>query len=412
MFILLFLILASCFFSASETSMMSLNRYRLRHLVKKNYPVAKRVSRLIERPDRLLGVILIGNTFANILASSVTTILILDWYGEVAVVPATFLLAIIILIFSEIMPKTLAALYPERLAFQASGILSVLLKIFYPIVWCVNAISNGFLSLFNIHVGEKHLDALTSEEVKTLVHETTGHLSVGYKHMMLGVLDLGGMTVSDVKIPRNDIVGIDLQEKISTILEQLSTSAHTRMPVYKENIDKVQGMLHVRKALNLAAAGKLDKENLATCLEEVYFIPEGTPLNIQLLNFRENKQRIGLIVDEYGDIQGLLTLEDILEEIVGEFTTNLVPSYKYIQRQVDGSYLINGSIGIRELNRRLNWNLPTHGPKTLSGLVIEYLETIPEANVGLRLDGYVIEIVEIEENTLKKLKVCQVTAVS
>lgn len=403
--ILLFLILASGFFSASETSMLSLNRYRLRHLARKKHRAAKRVTQLLKRPDRLLGVILLGNTFANILASSVATVLAIRWYGDIAVVPATFLLALVVLIFSEIVPKTLAVIYPERLAFSASSILVLLLKLFYPLVFCVNILSNGFLSLFNVNLGKKHNDELTNEEVRTLVHETTGQLSLGYKHMMLGVLDLGGMTVTDIKVPRNDIVGIDLTEDWSDILQQLAVGQHTRMPVYKENIDQVMGILHLRKALNLASQQKLDKKNLMNCMEEVYFIPEGTPLNVQLLNFREEKKRIGLIVDEYGDIQGLVTLEDILEEIVGEFTTNLTPSYKNIQRQKDGSYLINGGVSVRELNRKLHWELPVGGPKTLSGLIVEYLETIPESNVCLRLGGYPMEVVEIEENMLKTVRV-------
>jgi Mg2+/Co2+ transporter CorB len=399
------LILASCFFSASETSMMSINRYRLRHLAQKKHAAATRVSQLLARPDRLLGVILIGNTLANMLASSIGALLAIHWLGDAAVVPASLLLSILILIIAEIMPKTLAVLYPEKIAFSVSRILSVLLKIFYPLVWSVNVISNGLLALFNVRVDKKNRDELSNEEVRTFVHETTGHLAVGYKHMMLGVLDLGGMTVNDVQIAKNDIIGINLKEDLSTILAQLAACQHTRMPVYKENINQVLGMLHLRKALNLAAMGKLDKDNLLSCLEEVYFIPEGTPLNIQLFNFREQKKRIALIVDEYGDIQGLITLEDILEEIVGEFTTNLNASYHPIQKQKDASYIVDGSMSIRELNRCLNWELPTTGPKTLSGLIVEYLETIPETAVGLKIAGHPMEVLEIEENTLKTVKI-------
>jgi len=402
---LFLLMLISGFFSATETAMMAINRYRLRHMVRKNNRAAKRVSRLIERPDRLLGIILIGNTFANILASSVVTVLAIQLYGNTAIVPATILLALFILIFSEIMPKTVAALHPEHLAFPASGILSLLLTLFYPVIWCANIISNGVLRLFKVRGDKARSDELTKEEVRTLVHETTGQLSGAYKHMMLGVLDLGAMTVDDIKVPRNDIVGIDLEENWPTILQALSVSEHTRLPVYRENIDQVSGILHTRKALNLACQGNLDKEKLLSCMEEVYFIPEGTSLNIQLLNFREEKKRIGLIVDEYGDIQGLLTLEDILEEIVGEFTTNLIPSSKNIQRQKDGSYLLNGAISIRELNRRLHLELPLGGPKTLSGLIVEYLETIPESSICLKLAGCSMEVVEIEENMLKTVRI-------
>lgn len=403
--ILIFLILASGFFSASETAMMAINRYRLRHMAKKNHRSAIRVSRLLERPDRLLGVILIGNTFANILASSFATLLAIKLYGEVAVVPATLGLALLVLIFAEIVPKTVAAFYPERLAFPASGLLTLLLKYSYPLVWSVNGLSNSFLRLFNIHIATKGTDELTSEEVRTLVHETTGQLSLGYRHMMLGILDLGGMTVSDIKVPRNDIIGINSDDDWQSILKQLSVTEHTRLPVYQGSIDQLQGILHLRKILNLAAKHELTWEKLQSYIEEPYFIPEATPLNIQLMNFRKEKRRMGFIVDEYGDIQGLLTLEDILEEIVGEFTTNLTPSYKNIQRQKDGSYLINGSISVRELNRRLHWELPLGGPKTLSGLIVEYLETIPDSGVGLRLSGYPIEIVQVEENMVKIVRV-------
>ncbi len=403
--VLVFLMLASGFFSASETSMMAINRYRLRHLAKKNNRAALRTQRLLERPDRLLSVILIGNTFTNILASSVATLIALHLYGEVAVLPVTLLLALFILIFLEIVPKTFAVFHPERLALPASGILTVLLKLFYPLVWCANTISNGFLRLFNVRIEKKGTDQLTSEEVRTLVHETTGQLSIGYRHMMLGVLDLGGMTVSDIKVPRNDIVGIDLDEDWQSILNQLANAQHTRLPVYMDSIDQVQGILHLRKALNLAATGQLTRENLQNYIEEAYFIPEATPLNIQLLNFRKEKRRIGLIVDEYGDIQGLVTLEDILEEIVGEFTTNLTPSYKNIRRQKDGSYLINGGVSIRELNRHLHWELPTGGPNTLNGLIVEYLETIPNSSVCVRLAGHPMEIVEVEDNAIKTVRV-------
>jgi Mg2+/Co2+ transporter CorB len=402
---LISLLITSGFFSASETSMMAINRYRLRHLTKKNHRAALRTQHLLERPDRLLGVILIGNTFANIIASSVGTLLAINLYGEVAVLPATLLLALIILIFAEIVPKTVAAFYPERLALSTSGILSVLLKTLYPLVWCANGISNGFLRLFNIRIDKKGTDELTNEEVRTLVHETTGQLSLGYRHMMLGVLDLGGMTVSDIKVPRNDIVGIDLDEDWQSILDKLANAEHTRLPIYTDSIDQMQGILHLRKALNIAAKGQLTRENLQNYIEEAYFIPEATPLNIQLLNFRKEKRRIGLIVDEYGDIQGLVTLEDILEEIVGEFTTNLTPSYKNIRRQKDGSYLINGGVSIRELNRRLHWELPIGGPNTLNGLIVEYLEIIPDSSVCVRLAGHVMEIIEMEDNTIKTVRV-------
>lgn len=404
--ILIALILASAFFSASETGMMAINRYRLRHLARGHHKAAKLTQRLLERTDRLLSVILAGNTLANILASSVATVIAIELYGNVNVAPlAGVAIAIVILIFCEVIPKTLAALFPERAAFSVARILSILLKVFYPAVWCLNNISNAFLRIFNVRVDIQKMDELSSEEVRTLVHETTGQLSRGSKRMMLGVLDLGGMTVDDIKVPRGDILGIDLDDSWETNLEKLSKSEHTRLPVYRENIDQVIGILHLRKALNIAAKGQLNPRNILNYVTEAYFIPEGTPLNVQLLNFREKKQRIGLIVDEYGDIQGLLTLEDILEEIVGEFTTSLSPISKNIQRQRDGSYLVNGSISVRDLNRQLQWELPVGGPKTLSGLIIEQLEIIPDTAVSLRIKGYPMEVIGVEENTIKMVKI-------
>jgi Mg2+/Co2+ transporter CorB len=404
--ILFVLLLISSFFSGSETAMMAVNRYRLRHLKRQNHKAAQRVIKLLERPDRLLGIILIGNTFANMLISTVTTLVVITLFGNVAVVPATILMALIVLIFAEITPKTLAALHPERFAFPASGSLWLLLKLFYPLVFLANGISNTLLKLFKVNFSKKTSDDLSGEEMRTLVFESVGQLAISSRHMMLGVLDLSAITIDDIKVPRNEILGIDLDLPWPVILQQLSSSAHTRLPIFKENIDQVQGILHLRKALNLAAEGKLNKTTLMDIMEEVYFIPEGTLLNVQLVNFRKQKQRMGLIVDEYGDIQGLLTLDDILEEIVGEFTTNLAGAgKKNIQQLRDGSVQIDGNINIRELNRQLQWTLPTAGPKTLSGLIVENLETIPEGPVCLIIEDYRIEVIQIEENMLKRIKI-------
>lgn len=402
---LIALILISGFFSGSETSMMALNRYRLQHLVKKNNRPAQRVSKLLERPDRLLGVILIGNTFANILASAVTTLLAIQIFGEYAVLPASILVALLVLIFSEVMPKTIAALYPERLVFPASSILLVLLKIFYPLVWMTNTLSNGCLRLFGIKVNKRTVDLLTRDEIKTVLYEATGQLLVDDKTMMMGILDLGGKTVDDIKVPRQDIRAINLDNPWLQILEQLSTSHHTRLPVYRDNIDNVVGVLHLRKALHLAAIGKLSPNTLLTVMEDVYFIPETTPLNVQLVNFQQKRKRIGLVVDEYGDIKGLLTLDDILEEIVGEYTTSFAANYKSLELQKDGSYLVDGSVSILDVNRQLAINLPIDGPKTLSGLVIEYLEMIPPAAVSLRIADYPMDVIKVGENTIKLLKI-------
>lgn len=403
--VLVFLVLVSAFFSASETSMMALNRYRLRHLVREKNQRAMKASLLLERPDRLLSVILIGNNFANILASAIATLIAVRFYGDLGALITSVFLTLIILIFGEITPKTLAVIYPERIAFPASPILTALLKLLSPLVLLVNGISSSLLRIFNIKVDQRVMDHLTHEELRTVLHEGVSKISPGYKHMMLGVLELGAMTVDDIKVPRNDIVGIDLDQNWEIILKQLLETQHNRLPLYRENIDRVLGILHIRKILNLLTSGDLDKKKLIDSAEEAYFIPEGTPLNVQLINFKKEKRRMGLIVDEYGDIEGLATLEDILEEIVGEFTTTLAEPLEEIQAQKDGSYLVDGGISVRDLNRRMNWELPTEGPNTLSGLIIDYLETIPTSNVALRIAGYPLEVKEMEDTTIKWVQI-------
>lgn len=403
--LLIFLIFLSAFFSAAEIGMMSLNRYRLRNLVRKKNRTARRVSKLLERPDRLLGIVLIGNNFANIFASAIATVITIRIFGTAGVILATIVLTLIILIIAEITPKTLAALHPEKVAFASSIPLWWLLRILYPVVWCVNVISNGLLRLLGIKLKHGGLDTLSHEELRTIVREATGKTITMYQEMLLSILDLQKVTVEDIMIPRNDIIGIDINDDWDIILNQLTLSQHTRLPIYRETIEHVEGMLHLRRALNLLAQNRLNKKSLLAVADEVYFVPEGTPLNIQLLNFRQKKLRSGLVVDEYGEILGLITLEDILEEIVGEFTTNLSTASRAIERQRDGSYLVDGSVTARELNRIMKWELPTHGPKTLSGLIVEYLEALPTTAVALRLAGYPIEIIEVEENRVKVARI-------
>lgn len=386
--------------------MMSINRYRLRHLVRKNYLPAVRVSELLERPDRLLGIILIGNTFANIFAGAVATIMAVRFWQNFGVTATTLILTFVILIFAEITPKILAALYPERIAFLASLPLKLLLKILYPLVWIASGIANGLLRMFHVKKKVDHkLDLLSHEELRTVVYEAVGKSANRYQEMLLGILDLGKATVEDIMIPRSDIIGIDLDEEWSKILMQLQTCQHTRIPIYHGCIDYVEGILHVRNVLQLFAENKLNKEFLLKSADQVYFIPEGTPLNDQLLNFQQQKVRIGLVVDEYGDIQGLVTLEDILEEIVGQFTTDLATTSDEILPQKDGSYLIDGGINIRELNRTLGWQLPQDGPKTLNGLILEYLQTIPSSVVCLKIAGYRMEVLEMDGNFIKTVHI-------
>lgn len=404
--LLILLIILSAFFSGSETGLFSLNRYRLRHLAKKNKsPGAMRAQELLKRPDRLIGVILLGNNFVNILASSIATVLGLKLFGEAGIAIAAGLLTLIILIFSEVAPKTLAALHPERIAFPASLILKPLLKVFYPLVWVVNSIANGLLRLFGVATDAAPKLHLSSEELRTVVNEAGNMIPQRHQQMLLSILDLEKVTVEDIMIPRSEIVGLELEDEWNDIVKLITTSRHSRLPVYKGGIDNVVGIVHLRNMLGIQERGELTREELMKVVREPYFVPEGTPLNTQLLNFQKQRRRIALVVDEYGDIQGLVTLDDILEEIVGEFTTDPTAHNKEIHPQDDGTYLVDGSANVRELNRMMHWNLPTDGPKTLNGMIIEYLETIPEAGTSLLLAGYPLEIVQTTTNAVKTVRI-------
>ncbi len=386
--------------------MMSLNRYRLRHLVRKGNKKAQRLSRLLERPDRLLGVILIGNTFANIFASAIATVIAVHFFGDVGVIVATIVLTLAVLIFAEAAPKTLAALHPERVAFPVSGILNILLKVFYPLVWFVNTIANAVLRLFRIKVKKRGLDPLSLEELRTVVSEAKGKISSNYHQMLVRILDLEQVCVVDVMVPRNEIHGIDFEEDWKKILQSINQCEHAYMPVFRENIDDVIGMLNMRKVLTHMHTHKLTKNDLLALADKVYFVPEGALLNRQLLNFQDQQRKVGLVVDEYGDIQGLVTLQDILEEIVGEFAQGGVDDLsRLVVKQRDGSVLVDGSISIRDLNRVMHWNLSTEGPKTLSGLVIEHLEMIPLPGIGCRIAGYPMEVKSVSGNTVKLVQI-------
>ncbi|WP_432452502.1 MULTISPECIES: HlyC/CorC family transporter [unclassified Agarivorans] len=404
--LLVFLIVCSAFFSSSETGMMSLNRYRLRHLVNTKHKAAKRVDKLLQRPDRLIGLILIGNNLVNILASAIATIIGLRLFGDVGVAIATLALTFAILIFAEVTPKTMAALYPERIAFPASLLLRPLMKLLFPVIWATNAVTNGILRLLGVNPNSKGDEALNPDELRTVVDEAGTMIPKRHQDMLLSILDLEKVTVDDIMIPRNEIAAIDINDDWDSILRQLTQSTHTKILLFRDSIDDSVGFVHSRDALRLLSREQFDKTSMLRAAKEIYFIPEGTPLNVQLLKFQRRKERIGLIVDEYGDIQGLVTLEDILEEIVGDFTTSMAPAPSdEIHPQIDGSYLIEGTVNIRDLNKEMAWSFPIDGPKTLNGLIIEYLEDIPEANLCLRLSGYPIEIVEIENNTVSLARV-------
>ncbi len=402
--ILIGLILLSAFFSSSETGLMSLNRYRLRHLAQAGHRGAILAEQLLQRPDRIIGLILIGNTLANITASVVTTVIALRLWGEAALAAATGVLTLLLLIFSEVAPKTVAALHPERVAFPAAFIYWPLLKLFYPVVWTINTAANGLLRLMRIRPSDEDRMALSAEELRTVVMEAGAIIPQRHQRMLLSILDLEKVTVEDIMVPRNEIIGIDITDDWDRITTQLISSQHTRLPIYEETIDNIIGIVHLRRVLHKLANKQLDRAALVSIAQDAYFIPEGVPLNTQLLNFQRRKRRIGLVVDEYGDIQGLVTLEDILEEIVGEFTTDPASMLQDVMPQDDGSYIINAGISIRTLNRLLGWNLPTSGPKTLNGLILEHMETIPEPGTGMKFGDYLVEILKSRDNAVQAVR--------
>lgn len=404
---LAFLLLASAFFSGSETSLMSLNRYRLRHLAER-HRAARKALRLLEQPSRLIGGILLGNNFVNILAATLATLIGQRIYpnGDLGVLISTVALTVAMIIFSEVTPKTLAALKPERFAFPAVYVLEPLLKLFYPVVWILNQITRVILKVVGIKEDQRgHLD-LSTEELRTVVNEAATLIPQRHQQMLLNILDLEKVSVDDIMVPRNEIVGIDLDKDWDYIVKTLTESQHTKLPVYEGDINHIVGILHLRRVLKLIEQREqFNKEALRTQVREAYFVPEGTQLQTQLLNFQRARHRMAMVVDEYGDILGLVTLEDILEEIVGEFTTSPADSGQDIHTQEDGSYLVDGTVSIRELNRLLGWNLPTDGPKTLNGLIIEYLERIPDPGTSLRLSGYPMDIVQTNQNAVKTVRI-------
>ena len=400
------LILISAYFSSSETGMMSLNPYRLKHLTKQKHKGAIRVSKLLAKPDKLIGLILIGNNLVNIFASLIAGIIAARYFGDTGILYAGLLLTLAILIFAEVTPKTLAALYPEKVAFPSSLVLTILLKVLYPVVVITNKITNGLLTLIGISSEQRQQHSLSSEELRTVVNESSALLPERDQNMLVGILDLEKVTVEDIMIPRNELMGIDINDEWKKIQKQLTQANHTRVLLYRDSIDDVVGYVHLRDALRLVSKNQFTKATLLRAVRELYFIPEGTPLNIQLLKFQHAKERLGLVVDEYGDIQGLVTLEDILEEIVGDFTTTMTPTAsEEVTLQPDGSYLVDGSATIRDINKEMSWDFPTDGPKTLNGLIIEYLEEIPKANISVRISGYPVEIIEVCNNMIKTVRI-------
>jgi Mg2+/Co2+ transporter CorB len=403
--ILVFLILLSAFFSGSETALMTINRYRLRHMKETGHLGATRAYSLLKRPDRLIGLILLGNNFVNILASSLATLIAIRIGGEGAIAIATGLLTFTILIFAEVAPKTLAAIHPERIAFPAAYIYTPLLRLLYPLIWVVNGIANSLLHWFGVNPEHTHKHTLSQDELRTIVAEAGAMVPKRHQQMLLSILDLGNATVEDIMIPRNELDGIDLEDSIEEITNQLQNGFYTRMVVFDNGIDNLIGVIHIRSAMIALLQGDFTKEKIRAMVEEPYFIPEGTPLNRQLLNFQRKKKGFGLVVDEYGDLLGLVTLADVLEEIVGEFTTDPSDSVPDVQPQEDGSFLVAGNASVRELVRAFQWELPKDGPRTINGLIIEYMEAIPQPGTSLLLQGYPVEILQTQDNAVKMVRI-------
>ena len=380
---------------------MAINRYRLKHLVKNRHKGARRVTKLLARTDKLLGLILIGNNFVNILASALATIIAIRIWGEVGIFYVSLLLTFIILIFAEVTPKTIAAIKPESIAFPASFVLKPLLKILEPIVSLIGAISNSLTNLAGVNPEKEIEEELSSEELKTIL-QSSG-MPKTQLEMLLGIFDMDYLSVNDVMIPKNEIVGIDLTSDIESIVRDLNNIRFTYIPLYKNTIDNVAGFISTNKKADFLGLNKPSKTTLKSFTESPLFIPENTPLNKQLANFQLENKRVGLIVDEYGDIEGLITLRDILEIIVGEITSDRAEKMD-IMPQADGSFMLEGSMMIRDINRRIDWDLPTDGPKTLSGLILETAQSIPESNVGIKIGEYRFETVLIKDNVVKMAK--------
>ncbi|MEA1064250.1 HlyC/CorC family transporter [Erwinia sp. HR93] len=408
---LIVMVIISAYFSGSETGMMTLNRYRLRHLVRQGNRAAKRVDKLLRKPDRLISLVLIGNNLVNILASSLGTIVGMRLYGNAGVAIATGVLTFAVLIFAEVLPKTIAALYPEKVAFPSSLLLGPLQILMMPLVWLLNTITRLLMRMVGIKTDPVVSAALSKDELRTIVNESRSQISQRNQDMLLSVLDLEKVSVNDIMIPRNEVVGIDINDDWKSIIRQLTHSPHGRIVLYRESLDDAIGMLRVREAYRLMTEkGEFTKEVMLRAADEVYFIPESTPLSVQLVKFQRNKKKVGLVVNEYGDIQGLVTVEDILEEIVGDFTTSMSPSLaEEVRPQNDGSVLIEGSANVREINKVFNWTLPEDEARTINGMLQEVLEDIPVPGTRMRVGEYDIDILDVQDNVVKQVRIIPVT---
>jgi len=405
--ILCVMVLVSAWFAGSETGMMTLNRYKLRHQAKNGSRPARRVEKLLRRPDRLLSLVLIGNNLVNILASALATIVGMRIHGDEGVAIATGILTFVVLVFAEVLPKTVAALYPERVAFPSSLLLVPLQYIMLPLVWLLNTITRLLMRMAGIRADSAINSALSKEELRTIVYESRSLMSRRNQDMLLSVLDLEKVSVDDIMVPRNEIVGININDDWKSVVRQLSHSPHGRIVLFRDSLDDCVGMLRVREAWRMMTEKKeFTKETLLRAADEIYYIPEGTPLNTQLVKFQRNKEKAGVVVDEYGDIKGLVTIEDILEEIVGDFTTSMSPSLaEEVMPQNDGSVLIEGSASVREINKAFNWQLPEQEARTINGMLLEALEEIPAIATRVQIGHYNVDILDVQDNMIKQVRI-------
>jgi Mg2+/Co2+ transporter CorB len=404
--ILVLCIALSAFFSSTETALMSINRYRLRHRAREGSTSARAAEKLLERPDRLIGMILICNNFVNSAAAALVTVIALQIGGEGAAAIGVSIFTAVLIIFGEVAPKTFGALYPERLALPSALVYQILLKILYPIVWATNLVANGVLRMLGISAEKVSRTSLSSDELRTVVAEASTVIPHRHQRMLMSILDLEKINVEDIMVPRNEISGIDLSDEWDDVLEAVQQSRHTRIPCYDGNLENLVGILHMKKVARLLARDELNRERLLALARErePYYVPEGTSLNTQLLQFQRQRRRVAFVVDEYGDVQGLVTLEDLLEEIVGEFTSDPASLHRDVHKEKGGSYVVSASASVRTLNRKMGWTLPTTGPRTLNGLIIEYLETIPETGTSLRVGDYSLEILQTGDNAVKTVR--------
>jgi len=404
--LLVVLVALSAFFSSTETALMSINRYRLRHRAREGSTSARAAEKLLERPDRLIGLILICNNFVNSAAAAIVTVICLTLGDEGFAAIGIGVFTVVLIIFGEVAPKTLGALYPERLALPAALVYRALIKVLFPVVAATNLVTNGVLRLLGVSREKASTTSLSREELRTVVAEASTVIPHRHQRMLMSILDLERINVEDIMVPRSEIAGIDVSDEWEDIVDQLSDSRHTRIPVYDGSIDELIGILHMKKVARLMARDEFDREQLVALARarEPYYVPEGTSLNTQLLNFQRQRRRVAFVVDEYGDVQGLVTLEDLLEEIVGEFTSDTSSLHKDVHREKGGTFIVNASASVRTLNRKMGWTLPATGARTLNGLIVEYLETIPDAGTSLRLNDYAIDILQTGDNAVKTVR--------